>query len=66
MSQRKLRTFSDLENEDMIAPYDDDTQGGGGTLQLKIWGGWLDSLGSESLVGKDILGFFKNIALDNS
>ena len=34
--------------------------GGGGSLQLKIRGGWLDSLGSEILVGKDILGFFKN------
>ena len=33
--------------------------GGGGTLQLKIRGSWLDSLGSEILVGKDILGFFK-------
>ena len=33
--------------------------GGGGTLQLKIGGSWLDSLGSEILVGKDILGFFK-------
>ena len=41
--------------------------GGGGTLQLKIrGGGWLDSLGSEILVGKDILGFFKNIDFDNS
>ena len=40
---------------------------GGGTLQLKYGGGgWLDSLGSEILVGKDILGFFKNIDLDNS
>ena len=39
---------------------------GGGTLQLKIGGGWLDSLGSEILVGKDILGFLKNIDLDNS
>ena len=29
-------------------------------------GGWLDSLGSEILVGKDILEFFKNIDLDNS
>ena len=29
-------------------------------------GGWLDSLGSEILVGKDILGFFKNTDLDNS
>ena len=29
-------------------------------------GGWLDSLGSGILVGKDILGFFKNIDLDNS
>ena len=41
----------------------------GGTLQLKIRGGgqgWLDSLGSEILVGKDILGFFKNTDLDNS
>ena len=33
--------------------------GGGG-------GGWLNSLGSWILVGKDILGFFKNIDLDNS
>ena len=40
----------------------------GGILQLKIrgGGGWLDSLGSEILVEKDILGFFKNIDLDNS
>ena len=38
----------------------------GGTLQLKIRGGLLDSLGSEILVGKDILGFFKNTDLDNS
>ena len=40
----------------------------GGTLQLKIrgGGGWLDSLGSDILVGKDILGFFKNTDLDNS
>ena len=29
-------------------------------------GGWLDSLGSGILVGKDIFGFFKNIDLDNS
>ena len=40
--------------------------GGGGTLQSKYMGGWLDSLGSEILVGKDILGFFKNSDLDNS
>ena len=33
--------------------------GGGG-------GGWLDSLGSGILVGKDILGFYKNIDLNNS
>ena len=37
-----------------------------GTLQLKIREGWLDSLRSEILVGKDILGFFKNTDLDNS
>ena len=42
------------------------SRGGGGTLQLKYGGDWLDSLGSEILVGKDILGFFKNIDLDNS
>ena len=43
------------------------SQSQGGTLQLKYGGeGWLDSLGSEILVGKDILGFFKNIDLDNS
>ena len=29
-------------------------------------GGWFDSLGSGILVGKDILGFFKNIDMDNS
>ena len=29
-------------------------------------GGWLDSLESGILVGKDILGFLKNIDLDNS
>ena len=38
----------------------------GGTLQLNMWEGWLNSLGSEILVGKDILGFFKNTDLDNS
>ena len=38
---------------------------GGGHSTVKIRGGWLDSLGSEILVGKDILGFFKNIDLDN-
>ena len=32
--------------------------GGGG-------GSWLDSLGSGIWLGKDILGFFKNIDLDN-
>ena len=43
------------------------SQSQGGTLQLKYGGGgWLDCLGSEILVGKDILGFFKNIDLDNS
>ena len=38
----------------------------GGHSTIKNMGGWLDSLGSEILVGKDILGFFKNIDLDNS
>ena len=38
----------------------------GGHLQLKKQEGWLDSLGSEILVGKDILGFLKNIDLDKS
>ena len=38
----------------------------GGTLQLKKREGWLDSLGSEILVGKDILGFLKNIDLDKT
>ena len=38
----------------------------GGTLQLKKREGWLDSLGSEILVGKDILMFLKNIDLDKS
>ena len=36
------------------------------TWQLKKREGWLDSLGSEILVGKDILGFLKNIDLDKS
>ena len=36
----------------------------GGTLQLKKTGGWFDSLGSEILVGKDILGFLKNTDSD--
>ena len=39
--------------------------GGHSTVKIR-GGGWLDSLGSEILVGKDILGFFKNIDLDNS
>ena len=41
----------------------------GGQSIVKNTGGggdWLDSLGSEILVGKDILGFYKNIDLDNS
>ena len=38
----------------------------GGHSIVKNTGGWLDSLGSGILVGKDILGFFKNIDLDNS
>ena len=40
--------------------------GGGGHSIVNNTGGWLDSLGSGILVGKDILGFFKNIDLDNS
>ena len=39
---------------------------GGHSTVKNTGGGWLDSLGSESLVGKDILGLFKNIYLDNS
>ena len=42
------------------------SQSQGGHSTVKIRGGWLDSLGSEILVGKDILVFFKNIDLDNS
>ena len=38
----------------------------GGHSTVKNTGGWLDSLGSGILVGKDILGFFKIIDLDNS
>ena len=38
----------------------------GGHSTVKTLGGWLDSLGSEILVGKDFLGFFKTIDLDNS
>ena len=38
----------------------------GGHSIVKNTGGWLNSLGSGILVGKDILGFFKNIDLDNS
>ena len=38
----------------------------GGHSIVKNTGGWLDSLGSGILVGKDILGFYKNIDLDNS
>ena len=38
----------------------------GALTQLKKREGWLDSLGSEILVGKDILGFLKNIDLDKS
>ena len=37
------------------------SQSQGGHSTVKIGEGWLDSLGSEILVGKDILGFFKNI-----
>ena len=39
---------------------------GGHSIVKKMGGGWLDSLGSGILVGKDILGFFKNIDLDDS
>ena len=38
----------------------------GGTLQLKIRVGGEAGSGSEILVGKDILGFLKNIDLGNS
>ena len=38
----------------------------GGHSLVKNTGGWLDSLGSGILFGKGILGFFKNIYLDNS
>ena len=38
----------------------------GGHSIVKNTGGWLNSLGSGILVGKDILGFFKNTDLDNS
>ena len=40
---------------------------GGHSIVKNTGGGdWLDSLGSGVLVEKDILGFFKNIDLDNS
>ena len=39
---------------------------GGHSIVKNTGGGWLDSLGSGILVGKDILGFYKNIDLDNS
>ena len=43
------------------------SQGGHSTVKIRGGGGgWHNSLGSEILVGKDILGFFKNIDLDNS
>ena len=38
----------------------------GHSIDKNTGGGWLDSLGSGILVGKDILGFFKNIDLVNS
>ena len=38
----------------------------GGHSIAKNTGDWLDSLGSEFWLGKYILGFFKNIDLDNS
>ena len=38
----------------------------GGHTTDKNTGGWLNSLGFEILVGKDILGFFKNTDLENS
>ena len=41
-------------------------RGEGHSTVKNTGGGWLDSLGSEILVGKDILGFFKNTDLDNS
>ena len=43
----------------MLAP-------GGHSIVKNTGGGWLDNLESAILVGKDILGFFKNINLDNS
>ena len=42
------------------------TSPGGHSIVKNTGGGWLDSLGSGILVGKDILGFGKNIDLDNS
>ena len=39
---------------------------GGHSIVKNMVGGWLDSLESGILVGKDILGFYKNFDLDNS
>ena len=39
---------------------------GGHSIVKNVVGGPLDSLESGILVGKDILGFYKNFDLDNS
>ena len=39
---------------------------GGHSIVKNMGGGWFNSLESGILVGKDILGFYKNIDLDNS
>ena len=41
-------------------------RGGGHRIVKNTGGGWLDSLGLGFWLGKDILGFFKYIDLDNS
>ena len=59
----KALPLDDL-SEAVSAYYQEIAQGGHSIVENT--GGWLDSLGSGILVGKDILGFFKNIDLDNS
>ena len=63
---RASATREEINVFNMLDPKQVGPGGGGGHSIVKNTGGWLDSLGSGILVGKDILGFYKNIDLHNS
>ena len=59
---KKYRSRDETTNNVMLSG----TTSQGGTLQLRIWGAGFIVWGLGFWLGKDILGFFKNIDLDNS